>query len=50
MKWLLNGVVFCTCVSLKSFTPTQYTIAPKDLALCACTQKTVNLDNPQLLG
>ena len=28
-----------TCVSLKSFTPTQYTIAPRDLALSACREK-----------
>lgn len=26
-----------TCVSLKSLTPTQYTIAPRDLALSACS-------------
>ncbi len=28
-----------TCVSLKSLTPTQYTIAPRDLALSACWKK-----------
>lgn len=28
-----------TCVSLKSLTPTQYTIAPRDRALSACWKK-----------
>lgn len=28
-----------TCVSLKSLTPTQYTIAPRDLAVSACWKK-----------
>lgn len=31
-----------TCVSLKSLTPTQYTMAPRDLAFSACWRKTRN--------
>lgn len=36
-RWnLLDRRVCFTCVSLKSLTPTQYTIAPRVLALSAC--------------
>lgn len=36
IHWLGRGI---TCVSLKSLTPTQYTMAPRDLAFSACWKK-----------
>lgn len=39
IHWTGRGI---TCVSLKSLTPTQYTMAPRDLASSACWKKTRN--------
>lgn len=36
IHWIGRGI---TCVSLKSLTPTQYTMAPRVLAVSACCKK-----------
>lgn len=48
MAWIHWICIVITCVSLKSLTPTQYTIAPRDLARSACWRnKVLNLLLPE---